>query len=61
MTPLTAVKIALALAGLLLFGYGVRVDSTNLRWIGIALVAAAAVLRFVGPRATRRGDGGEAE
>ena len=51
MTPLTAIKIALAVAGLLAFGYGVRVDSATIRWVGIAFVAAAAILRFVRPRA----------
>lgn len=54
MTPLTAAKIALAVAGLLAFGYGIRVDSATVRWVGIAFVAAAAVLRFFGPRASRR-------
>ena len=43
-------KIALAVAGLLAFGYGVRVDSATIRWMGIAFVAAAAILRFVRPR-----------
>jgi hypothetical protein len=50
MTPLTAVKVSLAVAGLLLFGYGIRIDSSLVRWWGIAFVAAAAVLRFVGRR-----------
>ena len=50
MTPLTAVKIALALAGLLVFAYGIRIDSGTVRWVGIAFVAAAAVLRFVRAR-----------
>ena len=52
MTPLTTVKIALAVAGLLAFGYGIRVDSATIRWVGIAFVAAAAVLRFVRPRSS---------
>lgn len=47
MTSLTTAKIALAVAGLFAFGYGVRVDSQSIRWVGIALVAAAAILRFV--------------
>ena len=52
MTPLTAVKLALAATGVVLFGYGVRVDSTPVRWVGVALVAVAALLRFArsGPR-----------
>jgi hypothetical protein len=50
MSPLTAIKIALAVAGLLAFGYGIRVDSAVVRWVGIAFVAAAAVMRFIRPR-----------
>lgn len=54
MSPLTQLKLGLALAGLILFGYGVRADSNLLRWAGIGFLAAAAVLRFVGPRSSRR-------
>jgi hypothetical protein len=50
MTPLTTLKIGLAVAGLLSFGYGIRMDSATIRWIGIGFVAAAAILRFVRPR-----------
>jgi hypothetical protein len=54
MSWLTQLKLGLALAGLILFGYGVRADSNGLRWVGIAFLAAAAALRFVGPRPSRR-------
>lgn len=50
MSPLTVVKIALAVVGLLVFGYGIRVESAAIRWAGIAFVAVAAALRFVKPR-----------
>ena len=50
MSPLTVAKIALAVVGLLVFGYGIRVDSTAVRWLGIAFVAVAALLRFVKPK-----------
>ncbi|HET7458726.1 MAG TPA: hypothetical protein VFJ74_13850 [Gemmatimonadaceae bacterium] len=53
MSPLTVVKIALAVAGVAFFGYGVRVDSTTARWVGIGFVAVAAVLRFVRTPASR--------
>ncbi len=53
MTPLTVAKLALALSGLLVFGYGVRADLTTIRWIGVALVAVAALLRFVPTRPPR--------
>jgi hypothetical protein len=49
-SPVTVVKIALAVVGLLVFGYGIRVDSTAVRWAGIAFVAVAVLLRFVKPR-----------
>ena len=50
MTTLTRAKIALALIGILLFGAGVRLERTELRWVGLALVLAAWLLRFVQPR-----------
>ena len=55
MSALTQLKVGLAFIGLVLFGYGIRADSERMRWIGIAFLAAAAVLRFVGPRSSRRG------
>lgn len=50
MIPLSHVKLGLAVVGLILFGYGVRVEHEGLRWTGIAFLAAAVVLRFVGRR-----------
>lgn len=50
MTPLTVLKLTLAVAGIALFGYGVRVDSATIRWVGVGFVAVAALLRFVRPR-----------
>jgi hypothetical protein len=47
---LTRVKLALALMGAIVFGYGMRVDSENVRWGGVALLACAFLLRFVRPR-----------
>ncbi len=46
MTSRTTVKIALALAGIALFGVGIRFSAEPYRWAGIALVAAAWLLRF---------------
>ena len=54
MSALTQLKVGLALAGLVLWGYGVRAEVNWLRWTGIGFLAAAAVLRFVGPRSSRR-------
>ena len=53
MSTLTQLKLGLAVAGLILWGYGVRADVDSLRWTGIAFLAAAAILRFVGPRSSR--------
>ena len=55
MNPLTAVKLALAAVGIVVFGYGVRIDSVPVRWVGVGLVAVAALLRFV--RRPPRDDG----
>ncbi len=48
MPPLTQLKLGLVVAGLVLFGWGARVDDPRLRWIGIACLGVAFVLRFVG-------------
>jgi len=47
MTLLLVVRLLLGAAGLLAFGYGVRVESSAVRWAGIALIAVALALRFV--------------
>lgn len=46
MTSRTTIKIALALAGIVLFGVGIRFNADPYRWAGIALVAVAWLLRF---------------
>ena len=46
MDRVTVLKIALALAGVGLFAYGVRADDSIVRWVGIACVVAAFLLRF---------------
>jgi hypothetical protein len=53
--PQTAVKVALAAIGLGVWAYGYRFDSVETRWVGIAFMAAAVLMRFVGGR----GSGGE--
>ncbi len=47
MRPATVAKLALAVAGVAVFLFGVRADSSVLRWIGTGLVAVAWLLRFV--------------
>jgi len=47
----TRIQLALASIGLVVWGYGVRADDSRLRWVGIALFAVAAALRFLRNRA----------
>ena len=49
MSSTTIAKIALAIVALILIGYGMRVDSPTLRWVGIAFLVAAFALRFIKP------------
>ena len=50
MDRITVLKIALALAGVGIFAFGVRSDDTIFRWVGIGCVVAAFLLRFVKKR-----------
>ena len=46
----TEIQLALLLMGLIVWGYGSRVDDTRLTWIGLGLFAAATILRFLKKR-----------
>jgi hypothetical protein len=50
MTRLSHVKLGIAVIGVVLWGYGVRVDDSTFRIIGIVFLAAAALLRFWKPK-----------
>jgi hypothetical protein len=50
MDRITVLKIALALAGVGIFAFGVRSDDAIVRWVGIACVVAAFLLRFLKKR-----------
>jgi hypothetical protein len=50
LSTLTRVKVVLALLGLLLFGAGVRLERTELRWAGIGFVVVAWLMRFAPSR-----------
>jgi hypothetical protein len=52
----TTIQLALLLMGLIVWGYGQRVDEPTLRLIGIALFAAATMLRFFRRSDTRHRD-----
>lgn len=47
---LTAAKLVVALVGIAVFGTGIRMEEPTWRWIGIALVAVAWLLRLAGRR-----------
>ena len=46
MNRIALVKIVLAVIGIGIFAYGVRVDDRAIRWVGLAFVLLAFVLRF---------------
>jgi hypothetical protein len=54
-TPLTSWQAVIGVAGLVVFGYGLRTDSNTIRWAGIAVLAISVALRFVKKRRTRKG------
>ena len=47
MSAVMTARIILAFAGLAVFGYGVRTDLTNVRWLGVALLGISLLLRFI--------------
>ena len=55
----TQIKLGVALLGVLIWGIGQRVDSAAIRWVGIAFLATAVVLRFL-PKRLRKDDYPEA-
>jgi len=58
MSNLSQLKIALAVIGLVLFGAGVRLERTELRWTGLGFVVMAWLLRFMRPRKPEQSDSG---
>ena len=42
----TVIQLALLTIGVIVWGYGSRIDDTRLTWIGLGFFAAAAVTRF---------------
>ena len=51
---MTAAKLILAASGLITWGYGIRSGVSVLKWLGIAMLASAALLRFVKDRDLNR-------
>lgn len=52
----TQLKLGLAVVGLILWGYGARVDVEWLRWTGIGFLAASVAARFWFRRSRRSDD-----
>ena len=50
MTPLTAAKFILAACGLIVWGLGIRTNQPVLQYVGIGLIAAAVLVRFLRKR-----------
>ncbi len=48
MTAIQTWRLTIALAGLVVFGYGIRTDNWTVRWVGVACLVIALALRFVG-------------
>jgi hypothetical protein len=55
MSGIVVTRIAVAVAGMVVWAYGAREDHPTARWIGIGLIAVSLLLRFVGPRPSRGG------
>lgn len=53
MNPVATAKLALAVAGIVVFLLGINAGSDVLRWTGTALVVVAWLLRFVDRAASR--------
>ena len=46
----TQLKFALTIAGLIIWAVGLRLDNAAIRWVGIAAIALAFLVRFHKPR-----------
>lgn len=52
MTRYLTLKVALAVIGVALFGYGMASDNATVRWMGIGFLAASVLTRFL-PKGVR--------
>ena len=50
MKKIIVARIVLSFAGILIWGYGQRIDDPNLRLAGMGVLAVALLLRFVPKR-----------
>jgi hypothetical protein len=56
MSRRTVIQLALLLVGVIVWGYGQRIDDPSLRLVGIAVFALATLLRFFRRSDTRLRD-----
>ena len=56
MSAITWIKVAVAVLGITIWAYGFRQDDAVIRWVGIAVIACAALMRFYRPRSRGPGD-----
>ena len=52
----TEIQLALLLMGLIVWGYGQRIDDLRLTWMGLGFFAVATLLRFVKKRPEQEPD-----
>ena len=50
MSRLLQVRLAIAITGIVIWGYGVAADEPRVRLVGIILMAASLILRFMPKR-----------
>ena len=53
-SALLRLRLALSLAGFVVWAWGARADNRTAMWAGIAIMAVAVIARFFGPRPGRR-------
>ena len=46
MSAVTTAKLALSAIGVIILGWGMRIDDPTVRWVGIGFLAAAFLTRF---------------
>ena len=51
------IRLVLALVGIATWAYGARIDSQNVRWLGIGIIGLSLLLRFVRPKQPPRDPG----
>jgi hypothetical protein len=54
-SPVITAQLALSVIGLIVWGYGTRLDDPRVGWAGVALIAVAALLRFAKRRSPPEG------